>query len=218
MKEITRQGRADVIELADAAGIGRVADAAVNYNWLCRASTHALPRRIQALAAAPVLLPILLQVGNTAEQRVGDVDSDVDVDVDSPLLRAELDRVVDGGEPLFAWLASACGVSERTVRHLRTSALRQHTFKPLLLLSSTNSWRDFAERCLGYLTWLDTLPVERWPQTARQWRTLAELMSAAERTFDASRVFAACFNTRVAAQDTGVGGGAGVVAAFTSGE
>ena len=190
LREITRHGRVDVIASTQAAGVAQVAGAAAPYNWLCQASTEALPRRVQALAAAPVLLPLVLQITNAVErldpailisQALGAAD-------EAQRLRTELDRVVDGGEPLFAWLARACHMSERTVRHLRKALLRQHTFKLLHLLSPTNTWRDFAQNCMGYLSWLDTLPVERWPQTPRQWRSWAEFLHAAERSFGASRV------------------------------
>ena len=194
LTEISRHCRPDIEALAASAGIGPVAEAAVAYNWLCSGSEAALPRRVQALAAAPVLLPLLLQVSNTSETRGADMLTSRAIGgegIDELQLRAELDRVVDVGEPLFPLIARTCHVSERTVRHLRRSSLRQHTFKPLLLLSPRKSWRAFSRTCLGFVAWLDHIPIERWPQTPRQWRTWAELMSAAERTFDASRVFAA---------------------------
>ena len=194
LTEISRHCRPDIKALAASAGIGPVAEAAVAYNWLSSGSEAALPRRVQALAAAPVLLPLLLQVSNTEEPPGTDMLTSRAIGGEGigPLqLRAELERNVDSGEPLFAWLAQVCRISERTVRHLRRSSLRQYTFKPLLLLSPTKSWRAFSRTCLGFVAWLDHIPIERWPQTPRQWRTWAELMSAAERTFDASRVLAA---------------------------
>ena len=144
LNHITREFRSDIVAVAKSSGVGHVFDSAVTYNWLCGApSIEALTRRMQAIAAAPVLLPLLLQA--TPENETVSPATDEDDEGSNtrtpleppssisgmPTIRAEIDRVVDSGLPLFEFLAQACSVSPRTVRHMRRSQLRYHTLRKL---------------------------------------------------------------------------------------
>ena len=203
---ITDCFRTDIVARAQAFGIGHVVTSALVYNWLCDASPQAPPtcaqpvvdsccviaddpltRRLQAMQAAPLLLPLLLQATNEVELST---TAETSGSGTRRTHRAELDRVVDTGQPLYAYLSTACGISERTVRHLRQTPIRLHTLKPLFLPGSYANWRDFAASTLGFVRWLDALPVERWPQTVRRWRNWAEFIHAAQALFDVTRVLA----------------------------
>ena len=168
---------------------------AVSLNWLSEVSgaSEARKRRLQALTAAPLLVPWLLsdrrstRLGNPighegadeADEPDGAAEAEeaAEVDEDDDIrstqhARSEaafsarlvaLSRVVDGGDPLYPLLAHMMGVSLRTVRHLRLSDLRIHH------LIERVDHRD-EDQVASRLCWLDVIAVEQWPHTSMQWR------------------------------------------------
>jgi hypothetical protein len=150
---------------------------AVSLNWLAAVAREspARQRRLQALRAAPVLLPWLLGArqpigladveANLALTAVGDNDDAI------PARAAQLSDVLDSGAPLYPMLAQLTGLSVRTVRHLRLSLLRIHHVVERL----DHRAQDHLLPCLR---WLDAISVEHWPDTPSAWRGWASTIKA----------------------------------------
>jgi len=133
-------------------------------NWLSQALPgEARTRRLQALIAAPLLLPMLLR--SDARQAT------VVTEASTP---PTLDAAIEHGEPLFPLLAQRAGLSERTVRHLRTVALREHH------LTAAHELHPVSRR-LTLLSWLELIPAEQWPQSTRQWQLWVRVTLALSR-------------------------------------
>ena len=146
-----------------AAGLGDGLSAQ-RLNWLSQAPAgEARSRRLQALIAAPLLLPMLLRI-----------DVDQSSTVTEPSAASTLDAAIEHGEPLFPLLAQRAGLTERTVRHLRTVALREHH------LTAAHELRPVSRR-LTLLSWLELIPVEQWPQSPRQWKLWVRVTLALSR-------------------------------------
>ena len=141
-------------------------------NWL----SQALPgegrtRRLQALIAAPLLLPMLLR----SDARQATVVTEAST-------TSTLDAAIEHGEPLFPLLAQRSGLSERTVRHLRTVTLREHH------LTAGHELHPVSRR-LTLLSWLELIPAEQWPQSTRQWKLWVRVTVALSRqSMDVSRL------------------------------
>jgi hypothetical protein len=151
---IAAQFDTEVIETARANGV-RDGLSGQRLNWLSGVPAgERRVRRAQALAAAPLLLPLsLLSTRSpTAEPiKAKGIDS-----------ATRLSDAIDRGAPLFAHLAQQTGLSERTVRHLRVAALREHHLASAAELDRT-------DRRIALLSWLDLIPVGQWPQQRWQW-------------------------------------------------
>ena len=185
-----------VIRQMREAGLGNSL-CAVSLNWLTEVPplSQARKRRVQALQAAPLLLPWLL--GNRGPTRLADPDrhqgaaavaADAYVDhgdnicdpqsalSDEAFFRraAALSHGVDCGDPLYPLLAQLTGLTLRTLRHLRLSDLRIHHLTERV----DHRARD---QTVSRLRWLDAIAVDQWPQTATQWRmwshSIKELLS-----------------------------------------
>ncbi|MBC7622139.1 MAG: hypothetical protein H7232_01995 [Aeromicrobium sp.] len=122
-------------------------------NWLSQVPAGEVrARRFQALVAAPLLLPMLIRTNTDPD--TADVESNM-----ASIMNVAIER----GDPLFPLLSQHTGPTERTVRHLRTAALREHHLAAAHELHT-------AQRRIALLSWLELIPIERWPQTLRQWK------------------------------------------------
>ena len=149
-------------------------------NWLAEVSGLASgepgQRRLQALMAAPLLIPWLLAVGN--EDTAG-AKNDHDPSTQgqaafcatATATAIEISQTVDSGEPLYPLLMRLTGLSLRTVRHLRLSDLRMHHLIERVDHRAT-------DQVISRLRWLDAIAVEQWPQTPTQWRMWVNTIKA----------------------------------------
>jgi hypothetical protein len=157
---------------------------AVSLNWLVSARGSAVgivsiefqARRLQAIVAAPLLIPWLL--GDRRRMRLGFhddpfdnnlLDSGVDSEAAFPHRAHAISNAVDGGEPLYPLLARLTGLSLRTVRHLRLSELRLHH-----LIERMD--HGAGDQVLSRLRWLDVIAVEQWPRTPTAWQLWANVI------------------------------------------
>lgn len=139
-------------------------------NWLASSQTDVLrTRRVQALVAAPLLLPMLLRT----EPHTTDSGTGKGTGTDRVVLPT-LDEVIEQGAPLYAALAQRAGLTERTVRHLRTASLREHHLSACFELNSVPPR-------IQMLSWLDVIPVEQWPRTLPQWKLWVQVCASLSR-------------------------------------
>lgn len=152
MKHISERLDSDVTQEARTVGL-HDGLSAQRLNWLSQVPAgEQRTRRLQALVAAPLLLPMLLRS-----------DTEFDTAAAESSTASMLDVAIEHGEPLFPLLAHLAGLTERTIRHLRTAMLREHHLTTAHELCST-------PRKLALLSWLELIPVEQWPHTVRQWK------------------------------------------------
>ncbi len=134
-----------------------------------QSNREALRRRLQALQAAPVVLPTLLSgLWRVAHKRR------LDAEGPNQALTAlsRLNEAIDAGAPLYPLLSEFTGLSPRTLRHLRTSTLRAShlaQFDASLDVHFDNSvWASLRQ--------LNDLPEGRWPQNHRTWRCWSDVV------------------------------------------
>lgn len=195
LAQLDRDLRGSIRQVQHAAVQGGLS--AVCLNWLAVVSGSASmsreprQRRLQALIAAPLLIPWLL--GDRSSMQLRNVDGHEAVDEVQddgehnsggqdafPARAITISDVVDSGKRLYPLLAQLTGLSLRTVRHLRLSNVRIYQ-----LVERVDHLND--DQVVSRLRWLDAIPVEQWPQTQTTWRrwanTLKELWSQCDHLF-----------------------------------